>query len=172
MDVSFWIWLSVIIVALVVELATLDLVSIWFSIGAIAPFVMSCFGIAIWIEIIVFVVVSALLIVLLRKVTLRMLQKGSEGKTNTEAFKGQTRKLLDDITFDDDGAVRFNGVVWTATTADRSEIKAGNYVDVLRVEGNKLIVKLSDKQPGSKTSTEAEEKEEKKNEPIVEEKGE
>ena len=178
MDVAFWIWLSVIVVAIVVEMITLDLVSIWFAIGGIAPFVMSCFsGIPIWAEILAFVGASAILIACLRKVTLKTLHRSSEGNTNTETFKGQTRKLLEDITYDKPGAVRFNGVVWTAVTENEQEIKAGCYVDVLKVQGNKLIVKLSEKQPEGKIAVEKKNQETKKeeetnSEPIAEEKGE
>lgn len=185
MDVAFWVWLSVIVVAVVVEMITLDLISVWFAIGAVPPFIMSCFnGTPLWLEIVIFVVASGLLIGFLRKVAMKTLYKNSEGKTNTETFKGQTRKLLEDITFEKPGAVRFNGVVWTAVTENGQEIKAGCYVDVLQVQGNKLIVKLSDKQPAQVTVEQPNEQpkkvEEKKeevktetnDEPIVEEKGE
>ena len=55
METTFWIWLAIIVVALIIEIVTLDLVSIWFSFGAVVPFILSAIGgIPIEIQIVVF----------------------------------------------------------------------------------------------------------------------
>ncbi|MBO5394495.1 MAG: NfeD family protein [Clostridia bacterium] len=179
MPIEFWVWLGVIVVAVVVEMITLDLVAIWFAAGAVVPFILSAFeGTPLWLEIVLFVVASGLLIAFMRKVAQKLLYKNSDGKTNTDMFKGQTRKLLKSITYDKSGAINFNGVVWTAITEDGSEIKAGQYVDVLRIQGNKIIVKRSNKKAETQTritsieKIKTEETIKETSEEIAEEKGE
>lgn len=44
MEVMFWVWLGVFVLSLVIEFITFDLISIWFSAGAIIPFIMSAIG--------------------------------------------------------------------------------------------------------------------------------
>ena len=70
MDLMFWIWLGVIIVTAIIEFATMEIVSIWFTFGALIPLILSVTKAVSWeIQIIVFVLVSAILIVSLRSVT-------------------------------------------------------------------------------------------------------
>ena len=68
MDIMFWVWLAVIVICVVIEIVTFDLVSVWFAIGAVIPFILAGIGgIRIEIQIAVFVVVSALLIAFVRR---------------------------------------------------------------------------------------------------------
>ena len=169
MNVEFWVWLGVIVASVIIEMMTLDLVSIWFAFGAIIPFILSIFdGMPIWLEVVLFVLTSIVLIAFLRKVAQRWLYRNGGAKTNVDALTGKTAKLLEPITRDDNGSVKFNGVVWTAVSDNGQEIEAGKYVEVLKVDGNKLIVKLSK----SKPSVEETQKANKKGELDAEEKGE
>ena len=43
MEVMFWVWLGVIVVSAIAEAASMELVSVWFIVGAIPPFIMSAF---------------------------------------------------------------------------------------------------------------------------------
>ena len=146
MDVMFWVWLGFIVATVVLELATMELVSVWFAFGAIVPFILSIFkGIPIWVGVVAFVVVSAILVVFVRKYAQSWLTKNSESKTNLEALRGRKSRLLESITEDDDGAVKFNGIVWSAISVDDEPIEKGNFVEVVKIKGNKLVVKLSEK---------------------------
>ena len=120
--------------------------SIWFAFGAVIPFILAIFKeVPEWVGIIIFIVVSAILVLFLRKVTQRWLYRGTESKTNTDALKGRSSRLLESITDDEDGAVRFNGIVWTAVSEDDEPIEKGKFVEVVKIKGNKLVVKLSNK---------------------------
>jgi len=150
MNVEFWVWLGVAVLSVMVEIITQELVSIWFAFGAVIPFVLSIFNVPIWIEVLTFVAISILLVCFMRKVAQKWLFRKSGARTNADALFGKTSKLLESITRDDNGAVRFNGIVWSAATEDGTEIEAGQYVDVIRMEGNRLIVKLSQNQATKK----------------------
>lgn len=141
MQTMFWVWLTVIIVAIIIEVVTLELVSIWFSFGAIIPLILSAFkGIAIEIQVIVFIVVSGLLIVLLRKYAQKLLLKNSNSKTNLDTLKGKVYRLIKDTDFENSGEIKVNDIIWTAVSEDGSLIKAGQLVKIVEIEGNKLIV--------------------------------
>ena len=53
---------------------------------------------------------------------------------------GVKTKLLKSIGQDDKGEIKFNGVIWNAMTTDDEEIEQGTLVEILRVEGNKMVV--------------------------------
>ena len=44
METMFWVWLAVIVVSVIIELITFELVSIWFSAGAVIPFILAGIG--------------------------------------------------------------------------------------------------------------------------------
>lgn len=142
MEVMFWVWLAVFVVSLVIEFVTFDLISVWFSAGAIIPFILSAVGgIAIEWQISIFVVVSALLIVFVRKYAQRLLFKNMNSKTNLDAQTGKHHKLIEGIDFEKNGAIKINGVVWTAVSEKEEKINEGEIVEIIRVEGNKMVVK-------------------------------
>lgn len=142
METMFWVWLAVIAVTLLIEIVTLDLVSIWFSFGAVIPFILSAIGgIYIEIQISVFIVVPALLIIFVRKYAQRWLFKNMNTKTNVDSLVGKKFRLLESTDFEKNGSLKVNDVVWTAVSENGEIINQGAVVEVIKVDGNKLIVK-------------------------------
>lgn len=141
MSVMFWIWLGVIVVTLLVEIMTTELISIWFTLGAIPPFILAgATPLApVW-QIVIFIALSALMLIFLRKVTKKYLFKGNNEKTNTDLLIGKQCTLLADTDFEKTGRVRINDVEWTAVGTDRMKITAGTVVKIVGISGNKLIV--------------------------------
>ena len=85
MYTMFWVWLAVIAIFIIIEIITLDLVSVWFAFGAVVPFILSAIeGVGIEWQIAIFVVVSALLIIIVRKYAQKLLFKNMNTKTNVE----------------------------------------------------------------------------------------
>ena len=154
MEVMFWVWLGVIAVTLIIEIVTLELVSIWFTIGAVIPFILSAIGgIRIEIQISVFVVVSALLILFLRKAAQKVLFKNMNEKTNTDSIVGKKFKLLEKTDLENNGSLKINGVVWTAVSEDGNLIEEGTLVEVIRLDGNKLVVRKLNGDEKTKSDT-------------------
>ncbi len=143
-----YIWLGVLCVGLLVEsLNAGTLVTIWFSVGAIVPLIMSCFGINtagyITAQIIIFGVVTSLCMIFLRKIAKKMLFKNTKDKTNLDLYIGKKFKIsnkYDNITY-----IKFNGIEYSAYLEDDDEIndlEIGDQVEIVRFQGNKAIVKM------------------------------
>ena len=155
MEVMFWVWLAVIAVAIIIEILTLDLVSVWFAFGAVIPFILAAVGgIAIEIQIAVFVIVSALLIIFMRNWAKKLLFKNMNEKTNINSIIGKKIRLLEDTDFEHLGSLKINDVTWTAVSHDGGLIKAGQIVEVVKVDGNKLLVKEVEEKANNNESVE------------------
>ena len=140
-----WVWLAVVAVSLIVEFMSWDLTSIWFAVAGLISLILSAIdGIAWEVQLAVFIVISALLLIFVRKICRKLLLKNMNTKTNVDAYAGKRSKLLKAIGTDENyGEVRFNGVIWQAMSESGEEIEAGTEVEVVRVEGNKMVVRLS-----------------------------
>ena len=138
MEWFIWLWLGVFVVALAFEFATADLVSIWFSLGAIPSFVLSLFEVNPAIQVVSFILVTTLLLLFTRPVVVKYF-KVNEIKTNVDSVIGQEGIVTSSITSNGIGRIKLRSQEWSAV-ADES-IEVGLKVRVLDVEGNKLIVK-------------------------------
>ncbi|MBR7083489.1 MAG: NfeD family protein, partial [Clostridia bacterium] len=84
-----WIgWLAFIVIAVIAEAASAALISIWFIPGAIVSLILSLFDVPLWVQFVVFAVISVLLLVFTRKFVKRFL-KGKGERTNADAVIGQ-----------------------------------------------------------------------------------
>lgn len=137
---DIWGWLAVIVVSIVIEIITMELVSGWFAVGALFALILSAFNVGLTVELIVFITVSLGLLLTIRKWALKLLKNAKNADTNLDLVIHKKTKLLTDITKDKFGTVSINGVVWNVATNDSSTIAAGEYVTILSVNGNKLIV--------------------------------
>ena len=63
-SIEVYVWLIVFIVLTAIEMATFQLVTIWFAVGAVAAFITSLFSTSLEIQLIVFLAVSMLLLIL------------------------------------------------------------------------------------------------------------
>lgn len=141
---NYWIfiWLGVLAVSLVIEFFTFELVSVWIAFGALISMIMAFIGTGYEAQIIVCVTVSIVCILGLRKVTLKFLNRNKES-TNIDMAIGKTVKLITRTDDDEVGSAKYNGVVWSVKEEKDGTIEAGEYADIVKVDGNKLIVKKS-----------------------------
>ncbi len=142
METMFWVWLAIIVITVVIEIVTLDLVSVWFAVGAVIPFILAGIGgIRIEIQIAIFVIVSALLIAFIRKYAQKLLFKNMKDKTNMDIYIDKEFKLLEGCDFENNGSIKINDVVWTAKSENGQKIEKNTIVKVVKLDGNKVIVK-------------------------------
>jgi len=137
MEWMLWIWLGIFIVALFLEFATSDMVSIWFALAAVPSFILALFNVHVVVQIVLFVVVAILLLVLTRPVVMKYF-KTNEIKTNVDAVIGTTATVIAKITPDTIGLVKIRSIDWSAIS--HQTIEVGEKVRILDVEGVKLIV--------------------------------
>lgn len=140
MDISV-IWIAAVIVFVVLELATYQLVSVWFAIGAVGGLIAHLAGGDFTIQMIVFLALTVLTLCCLRPLSMKRLKpKGL--KTNTESLIGDDVLIIetvDNIKAQGRGTVR--GMTWTVRSIDGSVIPENTKAKVEKIEGVKLIVK-------------------------------
>lgn len=132
------IWLIVFIFLVIIELSTINLVSIWFAIGSIASFIASLITDNLSIQLATFVIVSSISLVCTKKIVKR-LKKDKITPTNLDRIIGLTGTVTEDITKEKNGVVKVDGKLWTSFS--KSNIKKGSKVEILSIEGVKLSVK-------------------------------
>ena len=136
-----YVWLGLIVAFIAVEAATVNLVSIWFIGGSVAGLVCAILGAPTLLQFAVFILVSALLLALLRPLLKKYLRV-KPSRTNADRLLGQEALVTEDIdNLRETGAIRINGVLWTAKSADDTQIPIGTRVVIERIEGAKVYVK-------------------------------
>jgi membrane protein implicated in regulation of membrane protease activity len=139
-----WVWLSFTVVFIVVELTTIELVSIWFAIAAaITSIIVAIFGNipVVW-QAIIFVALSAILLASTRPFMKKLLKKNKNQETNLELVLGKVAIVVEDIdNIQGKGAIKINGLVWSARNEDNGIIKKDELVVFKSIDGNKAIVK-------------------------------
>lgn len=134
-------WVIVAAVALIVEIISLGLSSIWFTGGGIVAAVIGYMNGPLWLQIIAFIVVSTVLLLFMRPLAKKHLALGTE-KTNTDSLIGRTEKIL--TTVDNNagtGMLKLGDVEWRAVSEDGSVIPEGTLVKIQRIEGTRLFVR-------------------------------
>ena len=134
----FWIVLTV--VFLVVEAATVQLVTIWFAAGSLAALISGLLHAPSWLQWLIFLGVSLLTLLLTRPLVRKMTAKRIQ-PTNADRCIGQTATVLEEINnIAATGLVSVGGVNWTARSLNGEVIKPGETVTVKKIEGVKVIV--------------------------------
>lgn len=136
------VWVALLVVSLIVEVQTAELVAVWFIPGALTSLLLSLVGVDEWIQWLVFLVVSAVLLVLAFTVfRKRFLKNHGKEKTDIDLLVGQTAKVIERIdNADMTGAVKVGGKEWSARMADDCETaEVGEFVEIESVSGVKLI---------------------------------
>jgi len=132
------VWFVIILFAGIIEASTMDLTSIWFAAGAFVSLIALLLGAGIWVQAILFIVVSAALLISLRPIFARYLKK-NEIKTNVDRLIGKIAICTAAIAPDEHGEAKIEGKIWTAIA--RENVQVGEKVEVLAIEGVKLVVK-------------------------------
>ena len=135
-----WFWVALVIILSLIEVFTLGLTTVWFAIGALVMVFLSFLKIPFSVQFLIFLVISAVLLIFTRPLAIKKLKMGRE-KTNVDSLAGKHALVIKKITEFDAGEAKINGQVWTARSEDSSEIPEGTKCEIMRVEGVQLIVR-------------------------------
>jgi membrane protein implicated in regulation of membrane protease activity len=119
---------------------TVEIISIYFTGGALVSMALSLFGVPLEWQILTFCVVSIILIIFTRPIVARYLKR-NESKTNVDTLIGDVATVTKEILPDERGEVKIKGQYWLAVSANNDIIELGSKVSILAIEGAKLIVK-------------------------------
>lgn len=137
-------WLAVMVLAIVVEAISLGLTSVWFAFGALAAWLVSLVVDSFAIQITVFLVVSLVLLIGIRPFAVKGLKIGRH-RTNADALVGREGFVLKSIEpLSTTGQVKVGAQIWTAVSDE--SLTEGVKVQVLEIQGVKLVVKRADKE--------------------------
>ena len=134
-------WIVVCVFAIVIELVNpASLVCIWFAIGALFAYFAAVLNLNTMIQIAVFPVTSLLALILLRPLAKKYFQKDVVA-TNADRIIGRELTLIKTVESEHWGEVKCDGVVWNAKSINGEVIPEGTTVEVVAIEGSKLLVK-------------------------------
>ena len=135
-----FVWLFVMIAAIVIEVNTVDLVSIWFVPSACVAMILALCKVQIWIQLVVFFAVFFVLMICLKPVFKKNLGLKIV-PTNADALIGAQAVVTEPIdNLHAKGQVKIRGQVWTARSSEEGvTYEKGEVVSVLAIEGVKLI---------------------------------
>ena len=134
------IWLVLMVVFLMVEGATVSMVSLWFGAGALAALIVSLLGAEVWLQVLVFFTVSIVLLASLRPLARRYFTPKLT-RTNVDSIVGQTGTVtaaIDNVT--GQGQIKLASMEWSARSTSGEPISTGTLIRVDRIEGVKAFV--------------------------------
>ena len=133
-------WLLVAVIFGVIEAATVQLMSIWFAVGAVAAMIAALLGAGIWLQFVVFLAVAVLVLVFTRPLVKKVLRVGHV-HTNADSLIGRIGAVTVDIAGPGEvGRVLVDGQDWSAVSQDGIPVAKGEKVLVKAIEGVKLVV--------------------------------
>lgn len=140
MNLAAIMWLALLVVFLLVEAATVGMVSAWFAVGALAAMVTALLQGPVWLQTVLFVVVSAGLLLTLRPLVRKYLAPNLTA-TNVDSVVGSTgivTAAIDNVSAA--GQVKLGAMEWTARSTSGQPIPVGTLVKVDKIEGVKAYV--------------------------------
>lgn len=136
------IWAALLTLFAVGEAVTVGLTAVWFAGGALAALIAALLGGPLWLQIGLFIVISALCLLAIRPLAQKYFNTKVE-PTNADRVIGSTAPVVENINnLQAQGAVRINGMTWSARSENDAPIPAGTLVRVLRIEGVKVYVEV------------------------------
>lgn len=133
-------WIVALIAFVVIEALTAQLLTIWFAVGSVAALIAEMLGAEVWLQWTVFVAVSAVVLIATRPFV-KKLTKQKLQPTNADRCIGEIAVVTEKIdNIAGKGAVKVNGIEWSARTQSGETVESGNTVKVIKIDGVKLIV--------------------------------
>ena len=134
-------WLVVLVVLVIIELLTMGLTTVWFAGGALIATIAALFHAPLALQVIIFLLVSALLLFFTRPLAVKYFNK-DRVRTNAESLVGHQAIVISEIdNLQGIGQVNVGGMEWSARTRmDGVKLPVGTVTTVLGINGVKLIV--------------------------------
>lgn len=144
-------WLVLLILCIVIEVLTLGLTTIWFGGGALVAVFASLLQAPIFVQVILFFLVSLLLLFFTRPLAVRYFNR-DRVKTNVEGMVGRQAIVTSEINnLQSAGQVTVGGQEWSARSFDdKVRIPVGIVVKVAAISGVKLIVRVDEQLEGNR----------------------
>ncbi len=135
-----YIWLAATVVFAAVEAVSVGITSIWFALGAVAGLIVAALGGALWLQIVLFIVVTAAPLIFTRPLAKKVINSRRVATHADRVFtiSGVVKEDIDNLNAS--GVVSVDGKDWSARSLNGELIKAGTVVRTKKIDGVKLIV--------------------------------
>ncbi|MCL2389694.1 MAG: NfeD family protein [Elusimicrobia bacterium] len=134
MDWYFWLVSAITFAAF--EIVTPGLFFFFLAVGSVAAFLISLFGVPVWLEFLIFAVVAVSSIYLLRPIIKKYMYKAGTISSNVDELIGKTGTVTEVV--QDKVLAKISGEVWTVIS--ENTLTTGDKVTVKQVQSNTLIV--------------------------------
>jgi membrane protein implicated in regulation of membrane protease activity len=138
-------WILFIVVTIIIEFETSDLVTIWFTLGAVGALIAAALNTKPLFQIGVFLVISMILLLSTRPLTKNMMRKGIV-RTNADKVIGMVGVVTKTIMPHEVGEVIVDNIQWRATNLDGFSFDIGEKVLIDAISGTKLIISKINKE--------------------------
>lgn len=135
------IWLAAVVVFLVLEAVTYQLISIWFVFGAVGGLIASFFtDTSFYVQFGIFIGISVVLLAALRPISMKLMKR-QDFKSNADSIIGRSVLITQEVNnASGTGQGKIDGMFWTVRALNDEIIKQGEMAEVKRIEGVKLVV--------------------------------
>jgi len=132
-------WIAVTVLSVIAEANTYALVAIWFMPSALVATILAFFNVPVYVQVLVFVVLSALFIIFSKLIFKKTLLP-KHTPTNADSVIGEQAVVTEQVcNMENRGLVKVRGQIWSARSADGTLLEPGEIVSVISIEGVKLI---------------------------------
>ncbi len=130
---NLWLaWLVLSLVLMIVEMTSFDFFVTCFAIGALGGMCGALIGLPLWVQVLVWAVVSMLSIFFIRPVLTAHIHKGGKDRrSNADALLDKRGVVIDPIPVGGHGYVKIDGDEWRSVSASGAEITTGTTVRVV-----------------------------------------
>lgn len=138
---SWYIWLIIAGLFIIIETFTSGFLIFWFGIGALVSMIISIFIEDIFIQTIIFII-SSVILIFATKPFVKKFTNSQTISTNINSLIGKTGIVVKEIdNLASIGQVKVNGELWSAKSIDNQIISENTKVEIIKIDGVKLIVK-------------------------------
>ena len=133
---NLWLmWTLVCVAALILEVSSGTFYLVCFAIGAVGAVVFSLIDTPLWLQVLVFSLVSAISVFCIRPLLLKYLHPvQKERRSNVSALVGRQGIVIEAISAETPGYVKVDGDEWRAVTADGTAIERGVSVRITAID--------------------------------------
>lgn len=133
-------WLAVVVIAIIIEIETVQIVSIWFAASALVTMILAAFNCPLDIQLIVFVLLSVILLLVSRPLV-KKLNKGKSENSTVESMIGEKVVVTKEIKVGETGEIKAKYDRYTAIApCETTNIPIDTLCVIKEIRGNKVIV--------------------------------
>ncbi len=135
-------WLVVVIIAVIVEVETLQIVSVWFAASGLVAMILAAFNCQLEIQIIVFVILSVILFLCSRPLV-KKINKSKSDNSTIESMIGEEVLVIKEIKIGEVGEIKAKYERYSAIAPSvKTDIPVDAICVIKEIRGNEVIVEL------------------------------